>query len=104
MRKLFIFVIVLIWALSAASFGSEDGVSISPSQLILTGSGKNYSNNYVNNGIAGGVAIGFSTSLNYVSVANGEVSVSPARETRLARALWGTYAAHVMGTPLSSLI
>ncbi|OGC15661.1 hypothetical protein A3J90_07790 [candidate division WOR-1 bacterium RIFOXYC2_FULL_37_10] len=74
MRKLFIFVIVLIWALSAASFGSEDGVSISPSQLILTGSGKNYSNNYVNNGIAGGVAIGFSTSLNYVSVANGEVT------------------------------
>ncbi|KKW47727.1 50S ribosomal protein L6 [Candidatus Kaiserbacteria bacterium RIFCSPHIGHO2_02_FULL_59_21] len=30
-----------------------------------------------------------------ISVANGEVSVSPARETRLARALWGTYAAHV---------
>ena len=30
-----------------------------------------------------------------ISVSNGEVAVSPARETRLARALWGTYAAHV---------
>lgn len=30
-----------------------------------------------------------------ISVANGEVAVTPARETRLARALWGTYAAHV---------
>lgn len=30
-----------------------------------------------------------------VSVANGEVSVSPARASRLARALWGTYAAHL---------
>ena len=30
-----------------------------------------------------------------ISVANGEASVAPARETRLARALWGTYAAHV---------
>lgn len=30
-----------------------------------------------------------------ISVANGEVAVRPARETRLARALWGTYAAHV---------
>ena len=30
-----------------------------------------------------------------ISVSNGEVAVSPARETRLARALWGPYAAHV---------
>ncbi len=30
-----------------------------------------------------------------VSVQNGEVSVQPAQKTRLARALWGTYAAHV---------
>jgi len=30
-----------------------------------------------------------------VAVANGEVSVNPARETRLARALWGTYASHI---------
>lgn len=30
-----------------------------------------------------------------ISVANGEVVVRPARQTRLARALWGTYAAHV---------
>src|ERR1700739_4584086 len=30
-----------------------------------------------------------------IEVANGEVVVSPAQQTRLARALWGTYAAHV---------
>ena len=30
-----------------------------------------------------------------VAVQNGEVVVTPARETRLARALWGTYAAHI---------
>lgn len=30
-----------------------------------------------------------------VEVQNGEVVVSPAQQTRLARALWGTYAAHV---------
>jgi large subunit ribosomal protein L6 len=30
-----------------------------------------------------------------VSVENGKVSVVPAQTTRLARALWGTYAAHV---------
>jgi large subunit ribosomal protein L6 len=30
-----------------------------------------------------------------VSVANGEVKVEPAGNARLARALWGTYAAHV---------
>src|SRR3989344_1443327 len=30
-----------------------------------------------------------------VSVANGEVVVAPIEKTRLARALWGTYAAHV---------
>lgn len=30
-----------------------------------------------------------------LAVANGEVTVTPATNTRLARALWGTYAAHV---------
>jgi large subunit ribosomal protein L6 len=30
-----------------------------------------------------------------VSIADGTVAVSPAKENRLARALWGTYAAHV---------
>lgn len=30
-----------------------------------------------------------------VTVANGEVVVTPAQKSRLARALWGTYAAHV---------
>jgi large subunit ribosomal protein L6 len=30
-----------------------------------------------------------------IEVANGEAIVSPAQETRLARALWGTYAAHL---------
>ena len=30
-----------------------------------------------------------------ISIANGEVTVTPADKTRLARALWGTYAAHV---------
>lgn len=30
-----------------------------------------------------------------VAVANGEVTVNPARETRLALALWGTYASHI---------
>jgi len=30
-----------------------------------------------------------------IAVGNGEVAVSPAQKTRLARALWGTYAAHV---------
>ncbi len=30
-----------------------------------------------------------------ISVANGEAAVTPATESRLARALWGTYAAHV---------
>ncbi|TSC86195.1 MAG: large subunit ribosomal protein L6 [Parcubacteria group bacterium Gr01-1014_8] len=30
-----------------------------------------------------------------VTVANGEVSVVPSANTRLARALWGTYAAHI---------
>ena len=30
-----------------------------------------------------------------VTVANGEVVVAPKEKTRLARALWGTYAAHV---------
>lgn len=30
-----------------------------------------------------------------ISVANGEVTVAPASDSRLARALWGTYAAHV---------
>jgi large subunit ribosomal protein L6 len=30
-----------------------------------------------------------------VAVGNGEVVVSMAKETRLARALWGTYAAHI---------
>ena len=30
-----------------------------------------------------------------IAVANGEVVVSPADKTRLGRALWGTYAAHV---------
>ena len=30
-----------------------------------------------------------------VSIAGGEVSVTPAQKSRLARALWGTYAAHV---------
>ncbi|MBI2612271.1 50S ribosomal protein L6 [Candidatus Kaiserbacteria bacterium] len=30
-----------------------------------------------------------------ISIANGEVTVAPASESRLARALWGTYAAHV---------
>ncbi len=30
-----------------------------------------------------------------IAIANGEVSVTPAQKTRLARALWGTYAAHV---------
>ncbi|MBI2610733.1 50S ribosomal protein L6 [Candidatus Kaiserbacteria bacterium] len=30
-----------------------------------------------------------------ISVTNGEVTVAPALDTRLARALWGTYAAHV---------
>lgn len=30
-----------------------------------------------------------------IAVANGEVSVSPKGNTRLAQALWGTYAAHV---------
>ena len=30
-----------------------------------------------------------------VSIANGEVSVSPKEMSRLGRALWGTYAAHV---------
>lgn len=30
-----------------------------------------------------------------ISVSGNEVSVSPTRETRLANALWGTYAAHV---------
>ena len=40
-----------------------------------------------------------------ITVAGGEVSVTPAQKTRLARALWGTYAAHVrnmiagVGTP-----
>jgi large subunit ribosomal protein L6 len=30
-----------------------------------------------------------------IDIQNGEAVVSPAQETRLARALWGTYAAHV---------
>ncbi len=30
-----------------------------------------------------------------IEIANGEALVSPAQPTRLARALWGTYAAHV---------
>lgn len=30
-----------------------------------------------------------------ISIENGEVKVTPAVETRLAQALWGTYAAHV---------
>jgi len=30
-----------------------------------------------------------------VSIENGQVSVEPAHKTRLARALWGTYAAHI---------
>lgn len=30
-----------------------------------------------------------------ISIENSEVVVNPARETRLARALWGTYAAHI---------
>lgn len=30
-----------------------------------------------------------------IAVADGSVSVAPAQKTRLARALWGTYAAHV---------
>jgi large subunit ribosomal protein L6 len=30
-----------------------------------------------------------------IEIANGEAVVSPAQQTRLARALWGTYAAHV---------
>ncbi|HEV3244912.1 MAG TPA: 50S ribosomal protein L6 [Candidatus Paceibacterota bacterium] len=30
-----------------------------------------------------------------IEIANGEAVVSPAQPTRLARALWGTYAAHV---------
>lgn len=30
-----------------------------------------------------------------ITIANGEVSVAPATKTRLARALWGTYAAHM---------
>src|SRR4051812_43122432 len=30
-----------------------------------------------------------------IEVANGEVMVNPVTKTRLARALWGTYAAHV---------
>lgn len=30
-----------------------------------------------------------------ISIADGAVSVVPAQQTRLARALWGTYAAHV---------
>ncbi len=30
-----------------------------------------------------------------IDIANGEASVSPAQQTRLARALWGTYAAHL---------
>jgi large subunit ribosomal protein L6 len=30
-----------------------------------------------------------------IEIANGEAVVSPAQSTRLARALWGTYAAHV---------
>jgi len=30
-----------------------------------------------------------------IAIANGEAVVSPAQQTRLARALWGTYAAHV---------
>ncbi len=30
-----------------------------------------------------------------VAVANGEVTVTPATESRIARSLWGTYAAHV---------
>lgn len=30
-----------------------------------------------------------------ITVANGEVVVAPAAKTRLARALWGTYASHV---------
>ena len=40
-----------------------------------------------------------------ISIVGGEVSVTPAQKTRLARALWGTYAAHVrnmiagVGTP-----
>ena len=30
-----------------------------------------------------------------ITIANGEAVVAPAEKTRLARALWGTYAAHV---------
>lgn len=30
-----------------------------------------------------------------IEIANGEATVSPAQQTRIARALWGTYAAHV---------
>jgi large subunit ribosomal protein L6 len=30
-----------------------------------------------------------------ISVANGEATVAPAQKSRLARALWGTYASHV---------
>jgi large subunit ribosomal protein L6 len=30
-----------------------------------------------------------------ITVANGEVTVTPAKDNRLARALWGTYAAHI---------
>lgn len=30
-----------------------------------------------------------------ITIANGEVSVAPSSNTRLARALWGTYAAHI---------
>ena len=60
---------------------SGTDVSVAPHEVIVKGKGGT-----LKRAVHPAVAI---------SVANGEVIVSPASDSRLAYALWGTYAAHV---------